>query len=468
MADAAPISGAIYWTLREFEIYPGWSGGAGQRPPQFRPNTRHQKGLLTYEGEKKPAWYLARDRFKATPLYPVAARASAPLRLHPLGDAPITTFSRMSGSSRQLLMRDPWLRLRLRAWPILQTAAAAVVSWYLAKLLLPEEQPVFASIAAVVALGATYGQRSERAIELVGGVVLGIGVADLLVRAIGTGPAQIGLMVLLAMSPRCMLGGGPLLVTEAAVSAILLVVLEPTSAGLAGSRVIQALVGRRRGARGQRAGVSARSPPARAPLGPGRVRWAGRTLEELAAALADRDTARAEAALRSAREIDDGVRELDEALALGRETARFSLGRRSSRAELDRFERGGRHMDFAVRNTRVLARHVLRYLRAGREAPPELAQAMRDLSAGRVGARGRARRPRPRTASEVRVHASRAAARAVESFEGDRDLGLAEIVAQVRSTAIDLVRAAEAGGSVAAPPAETPTEELLIELPAPA
>jgi len=70
VADAAPISGAIYWTLREFEIYPGWSGGAGQRPPQFRPNTRHQKGLITYEGVKKPAWYAARDRFKATPLYP--------------------------------------------------------------------------------------------------------------------------------------------------------------------------------------------------------------------------------------------------------------------------------------------------------------------------------------------------------------------------------------------------------------
>jgi beta-galactosidase/beta-glucuronidase len=70
VADAAAISGAIYWTLREFEIFPGWRGGAGRRPPQFEPNTRHQKGLLTYEGEKKPAWFLARDRFHATPLYP--------------------------------------------------------------------------------------------------------------------------------------------------------------------------------------------------------------------------------------------------------------------------------------------------------------------------------------------------------------------------------------------------------------
>jgi len=70
VADAASISGSIYWTLREFEIFPGWRGGAGRRPDPYWPNTRHQKGLLTYEGEKKPAWFLARDRFKATPLYP--------------------------------------------------------------------------------------------------------------------------------------------------------------------------------------------------------------------------------------------------------------------------------------------------------------------------------------------------------------------------------------------------------------
>jgi beta-galactosidase/beta-glucuronidase len=69
VADTAPISGAIYWTLREFEIFPGWSGGAGRRPPPYQPNTRHQKGLLTYEGDKKRAWFRARERFSATPLY---------------------------------------------------------------------------------------------------------------------------------------------------------------------------------------------------------------------------------------------------------------------------------------------------------------------------------------------------------------------------------------------------------------
>ena len=111
----------------------------------------------------------------------------------------------------------PFLRLRLRWWPILQTAGAAVAAWYLAKLLVSEHRPVFAAVAAVVSLGATYGQRPGRALELIGGVVLGIGVADVLIRAVGTGPIQLGVLVVLAMGAAVMLGGGPLLVTEAAV-----------------------------------------------------------------------------------------------------------------------------------------------------------------------------------------------------------------------------------------------------------
>ena len=231
---------------------------------------------------------MARDRFRRTAV-PVAAAISGRETIRAPSARAVTNFRLVAGSSRQALVRDPWLRLRVRAWPILQTAVAAVGSWYLAKLLLPTEQPVFAPIAAVIAVGATYGQRSERAIELIGGVVLGIGVADLLVHAIGTGPAQIGLMVLLAMSAAVILGGGPLLVTEAAVSAILLVVLEPTSAGLAGSRVIQALVGG-----GVALGVSALAFPPDPVLlvrrsAQGIFSSLGRTLEELAVALAERD-----------------------------------------------------------------------------------------------------------------------------------------------------------------------------------
>jgi beta-galactosidase/beta-glucuronidase len=69
LVDRLPfMSGAIHWTLREFEIFPGWRGGAvsGQGPND---NIRHHKGVLTYTGQPKPAWRALRDRFARTPLY---------------------------------------------------------------------------------------------------------------------------------------------------------------------------------------------------------------------------------------------------------------------------------------------------------------------------------------------------------------------------------------------------------------
>jgi uncharacterized membrane protein YgaE (UPF0421/DUF939 family) len=368
-----------------------------------------------------------------------------------------------TGHPRQALRRGPLLRLRARSWPILQTAGAAVVAWYLATLLVAEDQPVFAAIAAVVALGATYGQRPERAIELVGGVVLGIGVADLLIGAIGSGPMQLGLLVLLAMGAAVLLGGGPVLVTEAAVTASLLVLLEPTGSGIAPSRLIEALVGG-----GVALAVSALAFPPNPVLLVGRSAQAifgglGRALEDVAAALEEGDRDRSERALQAAREIDEDLRALDEALVIAAETARFSPGRRSSRSELDRYARAARHMDFAVRNARVLARHATRFVRGGRSAPPELLEAIHDLSLA-VWALA-AELDDPARHADVRTPASLAASRATGVFNANPELGLGEIVAQVRSTAIDLVRAAEAATSAGDGFRETPTEELLVGVP---
>jgi beta-galactosidase/beta-glucuronidase len=69
LVDRLPfMSGAIHWTLREFEIFPGWRGGAvpGSGPND---NIRHHKGVLTYTGQRKPAWSALRHRFARTPLY---------------------------------------------------------------------------------------------------------------------------------------------------------------------------------------------------------------------------------------------------------------------------------------------------------------------------------------------------------------------------------------------------------------
>jgi hypothetical protein len=259
-----------------------------------------------------------------------------------------------------------------------------------------------------------------------------------------------------------LLGGGPLLVTEAAVSATLLVLLEPSSTGLPSNRLIEAVVGG-----GVALAVSALAFPPNPVLLVGRSAQAifgglGRTLEEVGTALADGDRERCESALQAARRIDGDLSAFDEALAVGRETARLSPGWRSARGELDRYERAARHIDLAVRNTRVLARHAVRFLRGGGSAPPALPEATRDLSLAVW--RLAAELDDPTSGhTEVRLPASRAASRATRSFETDRRLGLAEIVAQVRSTAIDLVRAAEAAASTG-DREETPTEELLLDV----
>jgi beta-glucuronidase len=59
--DARPdLSGALYWTAREFAIKPGWTGGTPRRTAKR--DGIHRKALLTYEGAQKPVWSSAKSR----------------------------------------------------------------------------------------------------------------------------------------------------------------------------------------------------------------------------------------------------------------------------------------------------------------------------------------------------------------------------------------------------------------------
>ena len=180
-----------------------------------------------------------------------------------------------------------------------------MAAYYLAQLLpLEDNRPVFASIAAVISLGASYQQRGRRAAELIAGVVLGLTVADLIINAIGNGPLQIGLMIILAMSAAVILGGGELLVSEAAVSALLLASIEPTNSGYSPDRFLEALTG---GAVALAVGVLFFPPDPTLIVGRAAqsvFRDLGETLEGVATALAEADSERAERALEKARAID--------------------------------------------------------------------------------------------------------------------------------------------------------------------
>jgi uncharacterized membrane protein YgaE (UPF0421/DUF939 family) len=377
-----------------------------------------------------------------------------------------TSLSARAGGHARRPVAVAAQRLRPRLLPIAHTAVAAVLAWYLALALVPDPRPSFASIAAVISVGATYGHRGRRAAELIGGVVLGLSVADVVVRLVGVGPLQMGVMVLVAMSTAVVLNGGAMLVTEAAVSALLLLAAaDPTAAtigpGLSPMRMAEALIG---GA--VALGVTSMFFPPDPALMVGRAVQSvfaglGRSLERIAAALEDGDAPTAGRALADAREIDGRIVALDDAFAAARETARLAPPRRRAREQVDRYGRTLAQVDFAVRNTRVLARHAVRLTRSGRPAPPELVAAVREL-AGAVWELAAAYDDPGRSGEVARI-ARAAAGRAAATAEGPAEPAVVEIAGQVRSTAVDLVRAAELVAADGVPaPEERPTEELLL------
>ncbi|MFP5363133.1 MAG: glycoside hydrolase family 2 protein [Thermoleophilia bacterium] len=56
------LSGSFYWALQEFRVRPNWDGGNPRPNPPI-----HEKGLLRFDGSKKPAWFDVQRLFAATP-----------------------------------------------------------------------------------------------------------------------------------------------------------------------------------------------------------------------------------------------------------------------------------------------------------------------------------------------------------------------------------------------------------------
>ena len=283
----------------------------------------------------------------------------------------------------------------------------------------------------------------------------------MLVFLIGSGPLQIGVLVILAMTAALVFRGSELLVNEAAISAILIASFAPETSGFSADRILEGLIG---GGVGLAVASLVLPPDPVAMVGQvaqtlfGKL---GRTLEHAAAALEDADPGRADAALHAARGTDDDVDVLEETISAAVETARFSPQRRGGLHLVGRYEATMPQLDSAVRDTRVLARYVARQVRHGEPAP---AARGRRARAGRRGVDPRrplrepGARHRPRRASRCR------AARTAEDIH-DREPSLltTQIVGQIRSVAVDLVRAAEQldGGREGTPAWDMPTEELL-------
>ena len=329
-------------------------------------------------------------------------------------------------------------RLRAAARAIVQATVAAVLAWLLATEIVGHSQPFFAPVSAMITLGLTQGERGRRAVEVALGVTLGIAVADLLVIGLGTGWWQLGLVVALAMSAALLLGSGQMFAQQAAVSAALVATLQPPDGGVSFARAVDALVG------GSVAlAVSALILPAhparmaREAAAPVLRELAG-VLEDVARALANRDRAATQAALDRGRAIDELARELDEALLVGRETARFAPPRWRTLRTVDLYADAAAQIDLAIRNVRVLARGARRAVDLEENIPPETPEALRALADAVRALEGAL--DDPSSAERVREPALRAASKATLALEDTGNLSVSVIVGQIRSTAVDLLR----------------------------
>lgn len=327
-------------------------------------------------------------------------------------------------------------RLVVAGRSVAQMGIAATLAWVTAINVVGHTQPFFAPVAAIVTLGVTYGQRGRRALELGLGVATGILVADVIVKVIGTGTLQLGLVVLLAVGAAILLGSGPILVNQAGISAVLVVTIQSPGGGSTFNRFFDALIGG-----GVALLVNALVLPAdpvallRRAAAPVLDELAA-TLEDIAQALLDRDLEAAERALQRARGID--APRFHEAVEVGRQTARYVPSRRVARGHVALYADAAAQIDLAVRNVRVLARGAIRGVLLGDSVPPDIGDALRDLASAARALE--AALEDPDRGVDVRAPALRAAARATFVLERTGNLSVSVIVGQVRSTAVDLLR----------------------------
>ncbi|MEV4627761.1 FUSC family protein [Micromonospora sp. NPDC049523] len=321
----------------------------------------------------------------------------------------------------------------------LQAGVAALLSWYISHDVLGNVDPVFAPISAVGTLAASLGQRLRRTVELILGVAVGIGIGDLLIIVVGSGPWQLGLIVTLSIIVTIFLGGSVAVVTQAAATAVLLVALAPKMSNVEFPRVIDALVG---------GGVGLFVVALLLPLNPLRIvdRAARPALETLAEqltvtaqALAEHDPARASTALDRLRRVEEYMDGLQEALEGGRETATLAPARWNRRRALTRYAESAEYINHAVHNSGVLVRRAVTALEDDEPIPAAMASAVRQLAdAVRLLHQELGAGLEPEAARERVLRSVTAAGRAYSEGVG---FSGSVIVAQIRTTASDVLRA---------------------------
>ncbi|MEL4357849.1 MULTISPECIES: FUSC family protein [unclassified Luteococcus] len=324
-------------------------------------------------------------------------RAAARLHEVTLRAFDLSESAARMGLAEQRRRVDRW---RQRLFMICQISVAAGLAWFLGQHVLRHEMPFFASVAAIICLGFSFGQRLSRVVEVACGVFIGVMTGDLFVSLFGTGPLQIMLVCFVAMSVATWFNAKPLMINQSGIQAATVMTLMPAPhQGL--SRWEDALLGC------SLALLFATVAPT-SPVQKPRVKAAevlehcAATLRQAGEGLAELDAAVGERVLERARGTQAKLTQLSDAASEGVAVTRYSPFLRGHRGHAQAIAELVAPLDRLVRNLRVLARRAA--IATWREEPvpfdylalvDELADVV-DFCAQELSARRIPERARPR------------------------------------------------------------------------
>ncbi|MGK8361571.1 FUSC family protein [Corynebacterium amycolatum] len=276
--------------------------------------------------------------------------------LHPASRAANKLRQKVRPRTRFLHAVD---RVRSRWMLIVQATLAAGLAYWFALEVLGHPNPFFAPMAAFISLNVmTAGPRLKHSVELVLGASLGVGIGDVIISILGSGIWQLTVGVFVAMVIGVFVGRGPLVVNQAASSAVLIATIIPP--GTAGSyyRMIDALVG-------GVVGIIVLMILPRSPLAGARRKVAkvldmgADVLYDIGIGMKEGDTDRIRTALSVVRSMQAQVSLMDRTVADAGEQVRISPLLWRSRDRIHSLSRMVHPVDNAMRNIRVLARRAI-------------------------------------------------------------------------------------------------------------